>query len=286
MASQLFVRHVLQNVPYQFSMEYLPKCKTEIVLRNLKGVSWTVNSVPTTRVHTSHTFCGGWLAFVRNNEIKMGDICIFELVGKCEMCVHLFQLGKQDDLDSSNGKAVCNELCVASNAISQNFFDDLPKKLIKNSAKVRSNSLKKVQKCGKKVSRMLDKSKHSDATKISARLPRTGNEKPGKHSNFSCSKLIYLFFFHQGYSFLRENRLYCFVQWGRSQKICSVFAFSFLKISPCSKISLVMRLPPVWLLHHALTITDLCTVLITKTDLAIFIVKTRGMPWFKSDGGN
>lgn len=166
------------NVPYQFSMEYLPKCKTEIVLRNLKGVSWTVNSVPTTRVHTSHTFCGGWLAFVRNNEIKMGDICIFELVGKCEMCVHLFQLGKQDDLDSSNGKAVCNELCVASNAISQNFFDDLPKKLIKNSAKVRSNSLKKVQKCGKKVSRMLDKSKHSDATKISARLPRTGNEKP------------------------------------------------------------------------------------------------------------
>lgn len=93
---------VLQKVPYQFSMEHLPNCRTKIVLRNLKGQSWTVNSIPTTRVQTLHTFCGGWMAFVRDNDIQMGDICIFELVGKCEMRVHICAIGKKG-LDYQNG---------------------------------------------------------------------------------------------------------------------------------------------------------------------------------------
>lgn len=59
------------NIPYQFSMAHLPNCKTEVILHILKGASWTVNSVPTTKVHTSHTYCGGWLAFVHSNE-KIG----------------------------------------------------------------------------------------------------------------------------------------------------------------------------------------------------------------------
>ncbi|KAI5410600.1 hypothetical protein KIW84_055934 [Lathyrus oleraceus] len=29
---------------------------------------------------TIHTFCGGWMAFVRGNSIKVGDVCIFELI--------------------------------------------------------------------------------------------------------------------------------------------------------------------------------------------------------------
>lgn len=75
-------------------MEHLPKCKTEIVLRNVNGQCWTVNSVPTTKVQTLHTLCGGWIAFVRDNNIKMGDICIFELIGKCELRVHICGIGK------------------------------------------------------------------------------------------------------------------------------------------------------------------------------------------------
>ncbi|XP_031127344.1 B3 domain-containing protein Os01g0723500-like isoform X1 [Ipomoea triloba] len=90
------------KVPYQFSMEHLPNCRTKIILRNLKGQSWTVNSIPTTRVQTLHTFCGGWMAFVRDNDIQMGDICIFELVGKCEMRVHICAIGKKG-LDYQNG---------------------------------------------------------------------------------------------------------------------------------------------------------------------------------------
>lgn len=90
------------KVPCQFSMEHLPNCRTEIVLHNLKGECWTVNSIPTVKVQTLHTFCGGWSAFVRENDIQMGDICIFELVGKYEMRVHIRAIGKKG-LDYQNG---------------------------------------------------------------------------------------------------------------------------------------------------------------------------------------
>lgn len=161
------------NIPYQFAMEHLPKCKTEIVLRNLQGDCWTVNSVPTTRVHTSHTLCGGWLGFVRSNEIKVGDICIFEFVRKFEFHVHILRVGKEDP-DRPTGKAAANMLIDRSDAT-------LLKKFVKKSSKVHSKS-KKVQICDDKGSKMLDKWKYGNAAKKSASvalcsLSRSGNEK-------------------------------------------------------------------------------------------------------------
>ncbi|GLT58114.1 hypothetical protein SLA2020_310360 [Shorea laevis] len=83
--------HTLK-IPRKFSRAHLPACKTEIVLRNLQGECWTVNSVPE-KGQTSHTFCGGWMTFVRDNDIKVGDVCIFELVSKNEMRVHISGVG-------------------------------------------------------------------------------------------------------------------------------------------------------------------------------------------------
>ena len=97
---------MMQKIPYQFSMAHLPKCKTEIVLRNLKGECWTVNSVPDTKGRMVHTFCGGWMAFVRGNDVKMGDMCMFELVGEGEMLVHISGVGKKGS-DHQSGKADC-----------------------------------------------------------------------------------------------------------------------------------------------------------------------------------
>lgn len=97
-----FLNWIFQKIPYRFSMEHLPSIKSEIVLRNLSGKCWTVNSIPTLKVQTLHTFCGGWMAFVRDNDIQMGDICIFELVGKCEMRVHICGIGKKG-LNYQNG---------------------------------------------------------------------------------------------------------------------------------------------------------------------------------------
>lgn len=85
-------------------MAYLPNCKVKLVLHNLKGESWTVNSIPTTRVQTSHTFCGGWLSFVRGNNINVRDVCIFELVGKCELRVNILRV-RQEPQDYEQGDA-------------------------------------------------------------------------------------------------------------------------------------------------------------------------------------
>ncbi|KAI8548755.1 hypothetical protein RHMOL_Rhmol07G0298400 [Rhododendron molle] len=109
------------KIPYQFSMAHLPDCKTEISLRNLRGQCWTVNSVPSTRVQTLHTFCGGWMAFVRDNDIQMGDICIFELVGKCQMLVHISG-GGNNGLEYQSGKAASNDLTLATSVVNRPFL--------------------------------------------------------------------------------------------------------------------------------------------------------------------
>lgn len=87
------------------------------MLRNLKGQSWVVNSIPTTRVQTSHTFCGGWLAFVRDNNLDLGDICIFELVHKCELRVRILRVEKEGVNDHSSitaHKVILNSVLLLS----------------------------------------------------------------------------------------------------------------------------------------------------------------------------
>lgn len=98
----------MQKIPYKFAMAHLPDCKTEIVLRNLKGECWTVNSLPDSKGRMVHTFCGGWMAFVRGNDIKIGDVCIFELISKLDMRVHITGVGRKE-VDLESGKLTSNE---------------------------------------------------------------------------------------------------------------------------------------------------------------------------------
>ncbi|EXB38619.1 B3 domain-containing protein [Morus notabilis] len=159
------------NIPYQFSMAHLPNCKVKIVLQNLKGESWTVNSVPSTRVHTSHTLCGGWMAFVRYNDIKIGDICIFELVGECEFRVHILGVGKEG-VDYQSGKVSSNRLGAGHGVTSHKSFKAVPKKMRGNSSKVHMKSIKMLDVSDKKVSKKLleaafpnDAKKHGNTSK-------------------------------------------------------------------------------------------------------------------------
>ncbi|KAJ9166166.1 hypothetical protein P3X46_020950 [Hevea brasiliensis] len=173
------------NIPYQFSTAHLPNCKTEIVLRTVKGACWTVNSVPTTRVHTSHTFCGGWMAFVRSNDIKIGDVCIFELVRKCELRVFILRVGKEV-LDNQSGNLASNGVSVGCTATSHKT-ECFPKKSRKNTLKAHSWLTTKLEKCDKKGSNKsqlaaVSRRKRGNATKGSARAmlcsqSRGGNEK-------------------------------------------------------------------------------------------------------------
>ena len=102
---------MLQKIPHQFSSVHFPNSKTEIILRGPNGGCWIVNSVPDSMGRMMHTFCGGWMSFVRDNGIQMGDICIFELVGKCELLVHVTGVGKKG-FDLSSEVATCSELAI------------------------------------------------------------------------------------------------------------------------------------------------------------------------------
>uniref|UniRef100_A0A2P2JMY8 Uncharacterized protein MANES_05G168900 n=1 Tax=Rhizophora mucronata TaxID=61149 RepID=A0A2P2JMY8_RHIMU len=168
------------NIPYQFSMAHLPDCRTEIVLRTVKGACWTVNSIPTTRVHTSHTFCGGWMAFVRNNDIKMGDICIFELVREFEMRVFILRVGK-DSPEKQIAKSA--PLNIATAAMSHKI--EVCQK--KSRRKVLSKIIKKADASTKRASKKRTR-KHDNAIKglanaVPCSWSRTGNEKQGNGSD-------------------------------------------------------------------------------------------------------
>ncbi|KAJ0795446.1 putative transcription factor B3-Domain family [Helianthus annuus] len=159
------------NVPYQFAMAYLPNCKVKIVLHNLKGESWTVNSIPTTRVQTSHTFCGGWLAFVRSNNINIRDVCIFELVGKCEMRVNILRV-RQELQDYEH-----TDLKGSTNAAAHKVSGRLTKKVKRKSLKTQTPGLTESQ----KFAFSIEKVKLGIAAKgsVGSQL-RTVNGKSGK----------------------------------------------------------------------------------------------------------
>ncbi|XP_048336794.1 B3 domain-containing protein At5g18090 [Ziziphus jujuba] len=78
-------------IPSSFSKEHLPFKKTvEVVLRNQKGESWVVTLVV---ARGRHSICRGWLHFMNDNKLELGDRCIFELVGRKEMKVHSIRTG-------------------------------------------------------------------------------------------------------------------------------------------------------------------------------------------------
>ncbi|MED6194697.1 hypothetical protein PIB30_030886 [Stylosanthes scabra] len=146
------------NIPYQFSMAHLPNCKIKIILHNLKGEHWTVNSVPTTRVHTSHTLCGGWMAFVRGNNIKVGDVCIFELVHECELLVRITGAGK--DLQDPVAKP------DLSNPTASRYMSVNPKVSPKSTRNV-DQSVKKRSRVGQEAAFSIELTKSAKASNSS-----------------------------------------------------------------------------------------------------------------------
>ncbi|XP_077239726.1 putative B3 domain-containing protein Os03g0621600 [Tasmannia lanceolata] len=80
-------------IPGCFARAHLPKERANIVLRDLHGKAWEVTLFINKKMgcHIS----GGWSAFARDNSIEEGDSCIFELVDKLEMRVHIFRSLKE-----------------------------------------------------------------------------------------------------------------------------------------------------------------------------------------------
>ncbi|XP_077218667.1 B3 domain-containing protein Os01g0723500-like [Tasmannia lanceolata] len=75
-------------IPGQFARAHLPKERVKIILRDPKERTWEVQI----NIHRGrYTISAGWIAFARGNNLEEGDSCIFELVDKLKMCVHIFR---------------------------------------------------------------------------------------------------------------------------------------------------------------------------------------------------
>ncbi|XP_057465716.1 B3 domain-containing protein Os01g0723500-like [Actinidia eriantha] len=83
--------NMVKPITNPFSKAHFPPFKTHIVLRDLKGKGWVVTVVPVAR-GTHSLDSGGWRSFAVDNRLEEGDVCIFEIVKRNEMQVHVFQV--------------------------------------------------------------------------------------------------------------------------------------------------------------------------------------------------
>ena len=115
------------------------------------------------------------MAFVRGNDINMGDICVFELVLDCELRVRIFRVGKEISEDQSR-KGSLSQLDADHAKISRKTLKGLPKKMNGNSHKVHSKCPKRIEVHDKKSSKSWqepfcnDVRKHSSAKKVSTKV--------------------------------------------------------------------------------------------------------------------
>ncbi|XP_027112380.2 B3 domain-containing protein Os01g0723500-like [Coffea eugenioides] len=76
----------LMIIPKSFAEKHFQKAKTKIRLKNIEGKEWEVNY---TINGGNFVFVGGWTRFVRDNKLKIGNVCIFELIGEKVLQVHI-----------------------------------------------------------------------------------------------------------------------------------------------------------------------------------------------------
>lgn len=82
----------MQNIATEFARKYLPESVKEIILENSEGKYWEVTAKSTHIEYRRYIrFSKGWQNFVRDNKLMRGDTCIFELISRNHMKVHIFK---------------------------------------------------------------------------------------------------------------------------------------------------------------------------------------------------
>ncbi|KAG8474659.1 hypothetical protein CXB51_031176 [Gossypium anomalum] len=74
------------SIPYKFVNQYLDEEKEEAILRVSDGRTWVVKfavKVVTGGQHKAE-FSHTWRAFARDNNLEVGDVCVFELINRNE----------------------------------------------------------------------------------------------------------------------------------------------------------------------------------------------------------
>ncbi|XP_077218855.1 B3 domain-containing protein Os01g0723500-like [Tasmannia lanceolata] len=87
-------RGFVVDIPICFARAHFPYKRVNIILLDPKGKAWEVKLL----VYNSNKYSisRGWTAFARGNNLEEGDSCIFELVGKLKMSVHILRLSEEN----------------------------------------------------------------------------------------------------------------------------------------------------------------------------------------------
>ncbi|GMJ08775.1 hypothetical protein HRI_004546700 [Hibiscus trionum] len=81
------------SIPLDFAREFLTKHKCNLTLCNSAGKTWPVTYYVNAGSKTRQAqLYGGWQAFVQDNHLGVGDICVFEVIKLHEMLlrVHIY----------------------------------------------------------------------------------------------------------------------------------------------------------------------------------------------------
>ncbi|KAK7395926.1 hypothetical protein VNO78_16536 [Psophocarpus tetragonolobus] len=104
-----YIRHGTLNVPFTFGRTHLDlqKRRGPINLQVLNGRVWPANIlIQKGKTITKFRFSGGWKAFSKHNNLKVDDVCIFELIKRTKLTflVHIFRETKSSNCLTSKGR--------------------------------------------------------------------------------------------------------------------------------------------------------------------------------------
>ncbi|KAH7686358.1 B3 DNA binding domain-containing protein [Dioscorea alata] len=79
----------VMRLPRAFSHTHLPRKKLVLIIKDPNMKSWEVTYIP----HKGHAdfLSAGWHNFFHGNDLKVGDVCVFELVKPRQLNVHIFR---------------------------------------------------------------------------------------------------------------------------------------------------------------------------------------------------
>ncbi|XP_062015032.1 B3 domain-containing transcription factor VRN1-like [Rosa rugosa] len=102
------IHYHMMSLPNEFSKRYLMKLPAGIaILRVSDGRTWSVK-FKYDHANSRARLLKGWSPFVRDNNLKVGDVCVFTLINCIELLfeVAFFPTEKSTNFPSSTGKTV------------------------------------------------------------------------------------------------------------------------------------------------------------------------------------
>ncbi|KAH7686354.1 B3 DNA binding domain-containing protein [Dioscorea alata] len=79
----------VMRLPRAFSHTHLPRKKSVLIIKDPNMKSWEVTHIP--HEGDRDRLSAGWYNFFRGNDLKLGDVCVFELVKPLQLNVHIFR---------------------------------------------------------------------------------------------------------------------------------------------------------------------------------------------------